>query len=110
MKTKDFLFYPFFKIKQKWILHKLSSHDKAVKINKFIYENIDYYKNHQYYDEVVLYAKVLIATWLVIWFVVVGYKYGRYTILLGAAIAVTISLAQYYLEWWYKLRSKYNKR
>lgn len=107
LKVKNFLFFPFFYIRQKWILHKLKSKDRAVKINKFIYLKIAYYKNHPYYDEVVLYAKLMLATWFVMWFVVLGYKYGRYSVLLGASIAVTIALAQYYLEWWYKLRKKY---
>ena len=118
LKTKDWVLNPFFLFKQKWKLAKLNVKDRKLarkdrckarikNIGKFIYLKYAKVKNSKNYDEFTTYSLAMFLTWLVLWFVVVCYKYGKFTILLGAGIAVTISLAQYYLEWYHALRKKY---
>ena len=99
---------PFFNFRNWYKLKILRFKDKKLKIDKFIYEKVANVKNHKYYDEVMEYVLVVFLTWIIFWFVVVCYKYGKYTILLGAGIAVTITLAQYYIEWLFRVRKKYH--
>lgn len=107
LKIKDFFLTPFFNLSQKWGLYKLNNKDRAKKIHNYIKEFHAWLINHKEYDNIRVYSLVLFTTCLIIGFVVWCYKHWEYSFLLGTGIAITLTITQYYLEWWYKIKKKY---
>ncbi len=107
----------YFVAKQRVELKKQRKKDRRDRVNarfleiaKFIYFKYADVKNNENYEPTKLYLVLLGITSLIFSFVVFCYKHGDYVILLGTGIAVTVALAQYYTEWFFKLKKKYGRK
>ena len=85
---------------------KFRKEKKREKTKKYLYELVAYVKNNEHYSSLKGFATDFFLTVIAISLVVWSFKH-RNSLVLGFGIAVTITLAQDYIEWWYEVRKKY---